>query len=174
MALVKCKECGADISSGATACPHCGNPINPTSSVQKAKAHFRSGAATGLIGGGFFVLFMVILYSGGMSSSDTSSEGISVTIGTATNALIGLSGFIFTALAVIPLIAALIFAGKMKRKNAIMLSAVTLVISSLGLLGMVAFYGLIAICGGWLFIWEPLLEVFGSVKMLKAAMMYES
>lgn len=27
MALVKCPECGKDISSNADACPHCGNPM---------------------------------------------------------------------------------------------------------------------------------------------------
>lgn len=26
MALIKCKECGKEISTSATACPHCGNP----------------------------------------------------------------------------------------------------------------------------------------------------
>ena len=30
MSLVKCKECGADISSDAAACPHCGKPLAPT------------------------------------------------------------------------------------------------------------------------------------------------
>jgi predicted nucleic-acid-binding Zn-ribbon protein len=27
MALIKCSECGNDVSSKATACPKCGNPI---------------------------------------------------------------------------------------------------------------------------------------------------
>ena len=27
MTLVKCTECGRDISSNATSCPHCGNPM---------------------------------------------------------------------------------------------------------------------------------------------------
>ena len=29
MALIKCGECGNDISDHATTCPNCGNPINP-------------------------------------------------------------------------------------------------------------------------------------------------
>ena len=28
MALIKCPECGREISSKALSCPHCGNPIN--------------------------------------------------------------------------------------------------------------------------------------------------
>ena len=27
MALIKCKECGREISSAATSCPHCGAPV---------------------------------------------------------------------------------------------------------------------------------------------------
>lgn len=27
MALIKCPECGHDVSSNATACPNCGNPV---------------------------------------------------------------------------------------------------------------------------------------------------
>jgi hypothetical protein len=30
MALIKCKECGKEISSAATACPNCGKPISKT------------------------------------------------------------------------------------------------------------------------------------------------
>lgn len=29
MALIKCTECGKEISDKAFACPHCGNPMNP-------------------------------------------------------------------------------------------------------------------------------------------------
>jgi predicted RNA-binding Zn-ribbon protein involved in translation (DUF1610 family) len=30
MALIKCSECGRDISSAAEACPHCGKPLAST------------------------------------------------------------------------------------------------------------------------------------------------
>lgn len=29
MALIKCNECGKEISDKAQTCPHCGNPIHP-------------------------------------------------------------------------------------------------------------------------------------------------
>jgi len=30
VALIKCQECERDVSSKATACPHCGYPLTPT------------------------------------------------------------------------------------------------------------------------------------------------
>ena len=30
MAMVKCRECGKDISSGASKCPHCGKQLKRT------------------------------------------------------------------------------------------------------------------------------------------------
>lgn len=37
MALIKCPECGKEISERASACPHCGYPINHHSSQQRAE-----------------------------------------------------------------------------------------------------------------------------------------
>ena len=37
MALIKCSECGKEISSKAKACPNCGNPINDESNLPKKK-----------------------------------------------------------------------------------------------------------------------------------------
>jgi hypothetical protein len=33
MALIRCTECGRDVSSKAAACPHCGHPISPQTIV---------------------------------------------------------------------------------------------------------------------------------------------
>ena len=33
MALIKCPECGREISDKATTCPHCGAPVNPARMV---------------------------------------------------------------------------------------------------------------------------------------------
>lgn len=35
MAIIKCKECGADISSEARTCPHCGCPSKKEAEYQK-------------------------------------------------------------------------------------------------------------------------------------------
>lgn len=37
MALIKCKECGKEISDKAKVCPHCGNPI--TTNKKKKKSY---------------------------------------------------------------------------------------------------------------------------------------
>ncbi len=49
MAIKKCKECGGDVSTTATACPHCG-----------AKSFF-SGCGCLLLGLIFVVLFFLIV-----------------------------------------------------------------------------------------------------------------
>ncbi len=38
MALIKCKECGKEVSSNATTCPNCGNPINDDTITREIKA----------------------------------------------------------------------------------------------------------------------------------------
>ncbi len=38
MALIKCTECGKEISENATSCPHCGNPIKPVQVEAKKKS----------------------------------------------------------------------------------------------------------------------------------------
>ena len=35
MSLIKCSECGGDVSEKAVSCPHCGNPINPQTPQQE-------------------------------------------------------------------------------------------------------------------------------------------
>ena len=38
MALIKCKECGKEISDQATNCPNCGCPINDDTITKEVKA----------------------------------------------------------------------------------------------------------------------------------------
>jgi uncharacterized OB-fold protein len=45
MALVKCAECGNQISGDATACPHCGKPRRPADHISNASG----GCATALV-----------------------------------------------------------------------------------------------------------------------------
>ena len=42
MALIKCDECGKDVSSKAMSCPNCGNPVS-TSSKNEYSVHRESG-----------------------------------------------------------------------------------------------------------------------------------
>lgn len=50
MALVKCEECGADISSEAVACPQCGKKIPRTSAFTKFMA---------VVIGGLLLIFVI-------------------------------------------------------------------------------------------------------------------
>ena len=46
MALIKCKECGRDVSSNAAACPNCGNPISNVIESRAAGATLTTTQAT--------------------------------------------------------------------------------------------------------------------------------
>lgn len=37
MAMIKCPECGKEISENAKSCPNCGNPMNSTSKLENSK-----------------------------------------------------------------------------------------------------------------------------------------
>lgn len=68
MALIKCSECGKDISDKASACPHCGCPLSNAEQSQKNKKEKGMGAkstkiliATALIVGVIIVFAILIL-----------------------------------------------------------------------------------------------------------------
>ena len=49
MALIKCDECGSEISSKATTCPHCGNPTNKVDKEPIAETKTNGFAITGFV-----------------------------------------------------------------------------------------------------------------------------
>ena len=51
MAMIKCPECGKDISSKAVSCPGCGTPISPRSSSQPFKSPGTAAVLSFLIPG---------------------------------------------------------------------------------------------------------------------------
>lgn len=57
--LIKCKECGKDVSSNAVACPHCGNPLK--SEDELIEEGLKGGGKLLLIGTGIFLLLAAIL-----------------------------------------------------------------------------------------------------------------
>jgi hypothetical protein len=61
MALIKCKECGEEISSAAAACPNCGKPIPK-----------KSQAGTGCLV--VIIVFLVLGFLGQHSGSDKNSK----------------------------------------------------------------------------------------------------
>ena len=63
MGLIKCKECGGEVSAKAASCPHCGAPVK----VEKKNA----GCGAALVG--FFVLavFISMLLPDDKNKADT-------------------------------------------------------------------------------------------------------
>lgn len=52
MALIKCPECGKEISDASTACIHCGYPISKNPDVQKkVKSNIESNGLQGATSG---------------------------------------------------------------------------------------------------------------------------
>ncbi|MGC9602979.1 MAG: zinc-ribbon domain-containing protein [Minisyncoccia bacterium] len=63
MALIKCSECGKDVSDKAHSCPNCGHPINPANNPLKIEPELTSKRwkrvkliAWGMILVGFLIL----------------------------------------------------------------------------------------------------------------------
>lgn len=61
MALIKCSECGKEISSKATACPNCGCPIkNHPNKTSKEKHLFKSILLVGILLSIIIVIFLLL------------------------------------------------------------------------------------------------------------------
>lgn len=76
MALIKCPECGKEVSSGATSCPNCGHPISPQKGTVTVVKEKKKGSCLSKIIG--FILIIVILAAigsalGGNKEEDTST-----------------------------------------------------------------------------------------------------
>jgi hypothetical protein len=71
MALVKCKECGKEVSSAATACPHCGAPTAQPSAVAAARSRLWLGVKLFV---GF--IFLIFVYQCTQSMSRIQEPGV--------------------------------------------------------------------------------------------------
>jgi len=83
MALIKCGECGRDISNRALACPSCGNPVQQPVrdssmkvEIEKTSKHWKKRSLWGILllfitfitmfrslGWGFFFLFLTFCWA---------------------------------------------------------------------------------------------------------------
>ena len=61
MAIIKCSECGQDISEKATHCIHCGYPIKPRSNQPVQVVHQEGCFLKTLNAGCLFVIVIVVL-----------------------------------------------------------------------------------------------------------------
>lgn len=74
MALIRCKECGTEVSDKAAACPKCGAPINPSKPVAPAKKGM--GCLSWIIAG-FFALVVFVMVSNSVRQDTAPSTGAS-------------------------------------------------------------------------------------------------
>jgi hypothetical protein len=72
MALIKCPECGKEVSSSAATCPQCGHPITPTFATEFSKALARPPVKKSF---GFVGCLGIVLIIGGLSGIGTSIFG---------------------------------------------------------------------------------------------------
>lgn len=172
MALAQCSECGKEVSDRAETCPNCGHPIGVEASSKK-KASLKTGSIIGLIGGASFTLIMVLAMSNLLNAPQDEPPDVTVTVESGTNAVIGNIGVLCCVAATALFIVALAMGSKLSRKAAIGVSVAALVLSIVALIGIALYFNVLMICIGWLFLWEPVLEVIGSVKMLSSALKLE-
>ncbi len=176
MAMITCPECGASVSSEAENCPTCGHPINIKPKRRSRAAGLRTGAIVGLIGGiGIIIVFLLSLYMGTVNESRPEADvTINITTTAGEDALISTLGMTLPLVAIPLFIVAVVGADKFNRTAAIALSALALAVSIGALTFMAFFLNVLSICLGWMLLWQPALEVVGSIKMLSNALRYES
>lgn len=68
---------------------------------------------------------------------------------------------------------ALVKGNDLNRNPAIAVSVIALVLSAIGFMGIIFYLNVLSICVGWIFLWQPLLELIGSIKMISSALKYE-
>lgn len=88
MALIKCPECGKEISDKAASCPNCGCPIGESGEAQEATEYYRgsSGGKSGSGNGGCGKAILIILaIIGGLILIGTCSGGSGSSSGSSNN-----------------------------------------------------------------------------------------
>ncbi len=174
MAMITCPECGASVSSEAENCPTCGHPINIKPKRRSRAAGLRTGAIIGLMGGIAIIIVFLLGYMGAVNESRPEADvTINITTTAGEDALISTLGLTLLLVPIPLFIVAVVGADKFNRTAAVALSALALAVS-IGALTLTAVYlNVLSICLGWLFLWQPVLEVVGSIKMLSNALRYE-
>lgn len=174
MAIIRCPECGREISDKAAACPSCGAPVSSGKVAPARNASgIRTGAIVGTIGSAAFCFLFVAGTMGLFEGHDVPNDGMPIDridLGYVNADWFNTLGMGSVVLALLLFAAGIILAGKMKRGHAIALSAAALVCSVAFFIVMIIELNFYVLCLGWLFGWEPILMVVGGVLMISAAL----
>ncbi len=79
MALIKCKECGKEISDKAKNCPHCGRPVSKLQSKLLNKIKKIKSQSVYMITAGLFLTFLIILIIVNFKNTNTYNSDNKVT-----------------------------------------------------------------------------------------------
>ena len=171
MAMVKCAECGKEVSDKATTCPSCGAPIAGVQATKQEKEFsVRQGAITGFIGAvAYPIIFGVLL---AISNAAPKKEvGVTVTASPSEGSwIVILPVLIGLAVALVCFVIGIAVSNKLNRTQSLVLSVISLIASATVLICIMAVFSGMLICVGGIYGWEPILMTLGSVKMLKSSL----
>ena len=171
MALIECPECHHEVSDKADKCPNCSYPLAPVDAVTPSSAvknPYRSGAIMGLIGSIAFIVIMMWGFMGGTGGEDTG--GVTVAVQSDEASWLLMAALLSILVNAVVFAAALFMVKRANRRMLLGISVVALVFSLVWTLGMVAYLNALILCMGPLFLWEPVLQLVGAVKMVNAAL----
>lgn len=170
MAIIKCAECGKEISDKAATCPSCGAPVAGIQTTAQEKTHsVRRGAITGFIGAiALPIIYIVLIAVSNATPKHEHEVGISVSPaeGTVILYLPFLIGLVFSLAC---FVIGIVMANKLNRKQSIALSGVSVIASLTVLICLMAGLSALLICVGGAFGWEPILMTCGSIMMLNSS-----
>ncbi len=162
MALIKCRECGKEISDKAESCPNCGYRIHKKESKSNT---MKTGSIISLVACSILLCIVFLLYSYSaipkQYDNDTKSS-INVNLDTAKdnpNAIIFFYGVIVFTF--IDFILTILFLTK-KLKN-IKIYKISLLVSSILALFLFVMYAQVIMCCEYILILSPLTNVVGAI-----------
>lgn len=173
MALIKCKECGKEISDSAVSCPNCGFKIiqenNIVKEIEVKSKQIRTGSIISLISSSIILLFLIMIctYNFLMPKTYTEKDKATFTINIgATKDEINQSAFttyfvtgiIFT---IISFILVILYLNKKIKK--IKIYKIALLISSILELLLFYAYSQVAQCCGYIILILPLMNIVGAI-----------
>ncbi len=169
MAMVECAECGKEVSDKAANCPSCGAPVAGIQVATQEKGHsVRSGAITGLIGAVGYPIVLGILMA---IQDNTPDNPNTISVNPAEGWTIVIPAIICgVVIGAICFVIGIAFGNKLDRTKSLILSCISLIASLAVLVSVFAGINALLMCLGWVYGWEPILMVWGSVKMLKSSL----
>ncbi len=170
MAIIKCTECGKEISDKAATCPSCGAPVTGIQATAQEKTHsVRRGAITGFIGAiALPIIFIVLIAVDNATPKHEHEVSVSVSPAEGT-AILLLPLLMGLAISLACFIIGITMANKLNRKQSITLSGVSVVASLTVLICLMATWSALLMCVGGVFGWEPILMTCGSIMMLNSS-----